>query len=103
MVTVFVVRQDHTKVLQYYVCFWLYSLYAVNADSRLYSHRPQLKAIKRVAFRRPKKTRKSDIYRRNVNHNKCLEQHPDNLAMPDFEIVKPESKLLCFFYFLLVS
>ncbi len=41
-------------------------------DTKLFSHRPQKKIIKKIMYRRPKKHRPSDIFRNNLNLNKCI-------------------------------
>jgi hypothetical protein len=60
--------------------------------SRLYSHHPKKKAIKKVMHRRPKKLRPSDINRRNINHNVCITKIPQFKETPDFIIVTEERK-----------
>ncbi len=60
---------------------------------RLYAHHPQRKAIQKIIHRRPKKTRPSDIYRNNVNLNKCLENIPNSIG-EDYEILTPQGNVL---------
>jgi hypothetical protein len=60
--------------------------------SRLYSHHPKKKAIKKVIDRRPLKRRPSDINRRNRNLNVCITKIPEFKETPDFIIVTEERK-----------
>jgi hypothetical protein len=41
-------------------------------SSALFAHHVNKKITKRMMDRRPKKSRPSDIFRNNVNHDKCI-------------------------------
>ena len=60
--------------------------------SRLYSHHPQKKIIKKIMDRRPKKSRPSDINRNNVNLNVQFAQLEEYKAIPDYTVVSYERK-----------
>jgi hypothetical protein len=82
---------------------WLSPHVSFIESTRLYSNRPQMKVIKNVMHKRPKKHRHSDIHRRNLNKNVCITKIPEWFLIPDYTIESEESKhllnLLHFFNF----
>lgn len=59
-------------------------------STALFAHHVQKKAIRGVMDKQPRKSRPSDINRRNINHNKCITRVPQG---PDYTFAKDLSKL----------
>jgi hypothetical protein len=71
-------------------------------STTLFAHHVNKKITKRMMDRRPKKSRPSDIFRNNVNLNKCISKVPN--APDDYALLTPEgiNLISLFVYFFLI-
>jgi hypothetical protein len=61
------------------------------SGSSLHAHHVNKKITKRMMDRRPKKSRPSDIFRNNVNHDKCITKLEGSPS--DYTLIPAEGEL----------